>query len=63
MSMRQISNRSINQVMLIAIIILVCLLIFKHLTYYLPGFLAAITLYIIFRDLYFKLTEQKNGTA
>ncbi len=63
MSMRQISNRSINQVMLIAIIILVCLLIFKHLTYYLPGFLAAITLYIIFRDLYFKLTEQKKWNS
>lgn len=60
MSMRQISNRSINQVMLIALIILVCLLIFWNLSYYLPGFLGAITLYIIFRDLYFKLTEQKK---
>lgn len=60
MPMRQISNRSVNQVMLIAIIILVCLLIFKNLSYYLPGFLGAITLYIIFRNLYFKLTEEKR---
>lgn len=60
MPKHQISNRSINQVMLIAIIILVCLLIFRNLSYYLPGFLGAITLYIILRDLYFKLTEQKK---
>lgn len=58
--MRQISNRSINQIMLITIIILVCLLIFRNLSYYLPGFLGAITLYIIFRNLYFELTEQKK---
>lgn len=46
--------------MLIAIIVLACLLIFRHLTYYLPGFLGAITLYIVFRNLYFRLTEQKK---
>lgn len=46
--------------MLIAIIVLACLLIFQNLSYYLPGFLGAITLYIVFRNLYFKLTEQKN---
>lgn len=57
---RQISNHAINQVMLIAIIVLACLLIFKNLTYYLPGFLGAITLYIVFRNIYFKLTEEKK---
>lgn len=56
----QISNRTINQIMLIALIILACLLIFTNLSYYLPGFLGAITLYIISRNFYFKLTEQKK---
>lgn len=60
MQHRQISNRTINQIMLIALILLVCLLIFTNLSYYLPGFLGAITLYIIFRNFYFKLTEQKK---
>lgn len=57
---KQISNRAINQVMLIAIIVLTGLLIFKNLSYYLPGFLGAITLYIVFRNLYFRLTERKK---
>lgn len=56
----QISNQVINQVMLITIIVLVSLLIFTNLSYYLPGFLGAITLYIIFRNLYFKLTEKRG---
>lgn len=60
MKNRQISNHSINQVMLIAIIVLACLLIFKNLSYYLPGFLGAVTLYIISRDIYFKLTEKRG---
>lgn len=57
---RQISNHAINQVMLIAIIVLALLLIFKNLTYYFPGFLGAITLYIVFRKQYFWLTETKK---
>lgn len=60
MTEKQISNRAINQIMLIAIILLICLLIFKHLSYYLPGFLGAITLYIVFRDFYFKLTVHRG---
>lgn len=60
MQNRQISNTAINQIMLIVIIILICLLVFKNLTYYLPGFLGAITLYVLFRNSYFKLTEQKG---
>ena len=60
MQQRQISNRTINQIMLIALILLTSLLIFTNLSYYLPGFLGAITLYIIFRNFYFKLTEQKR---
>lgn len=57
---KQISNHAINQLMLIAIIVLACLLIFKNLSYYLPGFLGAITLYIVYRKWYFWLTENKS---
>lgn len=57
---KQISNRAINQIMLITIIVLAGLLIFTNLTYYMPGFLGAITLYIVFRNIYFNLTEKKK---
>jgi predicted PurR-regulated permease PerM len=57
---RQISNHAVNQIMLITIIVLAFLLIFRSLSYYLPGFLAAITLYILFRNFYFRLTEGKG---
>ena len=60
MRSKQINNNSINQIMLIIIIILVCILIFKNLYYYLPGFLGAITLYVLFRKSYFKLTEKRR---
>lgn len=60
MRTKQINNNSINQIMLIIIIILVCILIFKNLYYYLPGFLGAITLYVLFRNSYFKLTERRR---
>ena len=60
MASPQISNRIINQIVLIIAIVLSCLLIFHYLNYYLPGFLAAITLYIVYREWYFRLTEQKR---
>jgi len=60
MKYRQIHNNSINQIMLIIIIILVCILIFTNLSYYLPGFLGAMTLYILFRNVFFRLTEEKK---
>lgn len=56
MRKRQINNNSINQIMLIIIIVLTCVLVFRNLLYYLPGFLGAITLYILFRKIYYKLT-------
>lgn len=46
--------------MLIVIILLICILIFTSLFYYLPGFLGAITLYVLFRKINFKLTEEKK---
>jgi len=60
MKHRQIHNNSINQIMLIIIIVLICTLIFKHLLYYLPGFLGAVTLYILYRWPYRYLTEKKG---
>jgi predicted PurR-regulated permease PerM len=60
MKYKQINNNSINQIMLILIIILICILIFKNLLYYLPGFLGAITLYILFRNVYFNLTTRRK---
>lgn len=60
MKYKQINNNSINQVMLIIIIILISILVFKNLIYYLPGFLGAITLYILFRGSYLKLTENTS---
>ncbi|MFZ4863171.1 AI-2E family transporter [Sphingobacterium sp. Mn56C] len=60
MANKQIHNTSINQLMLIVIIILIGILIFKNLIYYLPGFLGAITMYILFRRSYIKLTENRR---
>lgn len=60
MSKRQISNRVINQLVLITVIVVSCFLTFRYLSYYLPGFLAAVTLYIIYRALFFKLTEGRR---
>ena len=57
---KQINNNSINQIMLILIIILICVLIFKNLLYYLPGFLGAITLYILFRNGYHYFTVNRG---
>lgn len=60
MRYKQINNTPINQIMLILIILLICVLIFKNLLYYLPGFLGAVTLYILYRNSYFKLTEVRR---
>ncbi|WP_437922335.1 AI-2E family transporter [Sphingobacterium sp. LRF_L2] len=60
MKYKQINNNSINQVMLIIIIILISILVFQNLLYYLPGFLGAITLYIVFRNWYFNITEVRR---
>lgn len=60
MRSKQINNTPINQIMLILIILLICVLIFKNLLYYLPGFLGAVTLYILFRSSYFNLTERRK---
>jgi predicted PurR-regulated permease PerM len=57
---KQIPNQIISQIVLISVIVFSCLVIFTNLSYYLPGFLGAITLYIVFRNSYNRLTEVKK---
>jgi predicted PurR-regulated permease PerM len=53
-------NNRIRQIILLIIILLIAFLIVKELYGLLPGFLGAITFYIIGRNAYFKLVEQKK---
>lgn len=60
-------NNQLRQVLLLLLIILLALLLLGRLYAFLPGFLGAITLYILLRTPYFNLTFQKKwnktGTA
>ena len=56
----QISNRKISQAFLIAIILLLIYVAIVGLKYFLSGFLGAITLYILYRNKYFELTEKRG---
>lgn len=60
MDNQQISNNKIRQVFFIIIIIVLLMLIFFNLSEFLPSLLGAVTLYIIFRKFYLKLTEEKK---
>jgi predicted PurR-regulated permease PerM len=53
-------NNRLRQIILLLIIILLAGLLLKELYVFLPGFLGAITLYILTRKLYQKLTLQKK---
>ncbi|MFM7769265.1 MAG: AI-2E family transporter, partial [Bacteroidota bacterium] len=56
-------NNRIRQVVLLIIIIMLAFLIVKELYIFVPGFLGAVTMYILTRDLFYKLTiEQKRNT-
>ncbi len=57
-------NSRLTQLIILAIIILLAFLLLKQLYYFMPGFLGAITLYILFREKYFNLTitKKKNKT-
>jgi predicted PurR-regulated permease PerM len=57
--MTQFNNR-IRQVVLLIIILLIGFLIVKELYVFLPGFLGALTVYIIGRNLYFRLVENRK---
>lgn len=53
-------NNRIRQVILLVIIILLGLLIIKELYVFVPGFLGAVTMYILTRNAYLRLTVQKK---
>ena len=53
-------NNRLRQIMLLALIILIGVLMLMHFYIFLPGVLGAITLYILSRKTYFKLTEKKK---
>lgn len=56
--MIQINNNVIKQVLLLTLIILMIIVVFTKLSYFIPGGLGAITLYILLRNWYFKLVEK-----
>jgi predicted PurR-regulated permease PerM len=53
-------NNRLRQIILLGIIILLAILLMKQLYVFLPGFLGAITLYILLRESYFNLTIKKK---
>ena len=53
-------NNQIRQIVLLIIIAFLGYLIFKELFIFLPGLLGALTTYIILRDFYYKLVEDKK---
>jgi predicted PurR-regulated permease PerM len=53
-------NNRLRQIILLLIIILLAVLLLKQLYIFLPGFLGAITLYILFRESYYNLTIKKK---
>ncbi len=58
--MERISSNVIRQVLLILLIVLTGIVILLNLKYFIPGALGAITLYILFRDVFFRLTEKRK---
>ena len=60
-------NNRLRQIILLVLIILLAVLLLNQLYIFLPGFLGAVTLYILLRETYFNLTIIKNwnkaGTA
>ncbi len=53
-------NNRLRQLVLLFIIMLLAVLFLKHLYVFLPGILGAITLYILSREFYYKLTEKNK---
>lgn len=53
-------NNRLRQIVLLVIIILLAILLLKQLYIFLPGFLGAITLYILLRETYYNLTIKKK---
>lgn len=58
--MQKTFNNRLTQLVILAIIILMALILLKQLYIFMPGFLGAITLYILFREPYFNQTFRKK---
>ena len=58
--MPDIFNNRLRQIVLLLIIIVLAFLLLSQLFIFLPGFLGAITLYILLRETYFYLTIKKQ---
>lgn len=58
--MEKINPGYIKQIVLLILITFIGIEIIIHLKYFLPGFFGAITLYILYRNWYYKLIEQKH---
>jgi len=56
----QIKNTTIKQIVLLLLIVLFLITILWNLSYFIPGFLGAVTLYVVFRDAYFKVIEKRK---
>src|SRR5207248_2948514 len=60
-------NNRLRQIILLAVIILLAFLLLKNMYIFLPGVLGAITMYILSRESFFRLTQNrkwnKSGTA
>lgn len=54
------NNVFFRQLLFMAALITVALIIFKQLHFFFGAFLGAFTIYVVFRDLHFKLTEKKG---
>lgn len=53
-------NNRLRQLLLLSLIILLAILLFKHLFVFFPGILGAITFYILSRESYYKLTNERK---
>jgi predicted PurR-regulated permease PerM len=60
MKINTISDTIIRQVFLILLIAFIGIIILYKLNYFIPGALGALTLYILFRKTYFRLTEKRG---
>lgn len=58
--MATLDNQKLKQIFLLTLILGIAFLLFRNLTSYLSGFLGALTLYILFRNIYRKLVEKKG---
>lgn len=53
-------NNRLRQVILLAVIVLLAILFIEHFYVFLPGVLGAVTLYILSREMYFRLVDSRR---